>query len=102
MNPASVPSQIGLKIPAVTPDKLKDQKLRKACADFEAIMLRQLLATMRKSVPKSGLLDGGYAGNMYRSIRDEQLAHTLSQGKGVGFGEALYRQLSRQLPSHSK
>ena len=102
MNPASVSSQIGLKVPPASADKLKDMKLQKACADFEAIMLRQLLAAMRESVPEGGLLDGGHATEMYQGMHDEQLARTLADGKGMGFGAALYRQISGQIPEGSK
>jgi peptidoglycan hydrolase FlgJ len=102
MNPASVSPHIGLKVPAVSADKMNDEKLRKTCADFEAIMLRQLLAAMRAGVPESGLLDGGHAAEMYRDMHDEQLARTLAHGKGVGFGAALYRQISDQIPERSK
>lgn len=100
MNPASVSSQIKLKTPADSADKMKDKKLRKACAGFEAILLRQLLATMRESVPKNGLLGDSYADQMYQSMQDVQLARVLSQGKGMGFGEELYQQLSREMPGH--
>jgi flagellar protein FlgJ len=102
MNSASVSPQIGLKATPASADKMKDAKLHKACADFEAIMLRQLLAAMRESVPESGLLDGGHAEEMYQGMHDEQLANTLAQGKGVGFGETLYRQISRQIPNRDK
>lgn len=101
MNAASVSPQVGLKTPAVSADKMKDQKLQKACADFEAIMLRQLLGALRESVPESGLLDGGHAEEMYQGMHDEQLASTLAHGKGVGFGAALYRQISGQISNRS-
>ncbi|MDA8163833.1 MAG: rod-binding protein [Desulfobacteraceae bacterium] len=100
MNPANVSPQTAFKVPPASADK-KDMKLRKACADFEAIMLRQLLAAMRASVPQSGLLDGGDAAKMYQDMQDEQLASTLAHGKGVGFGEALYRQLSRKISTRT-
>lgn len=101
MNPAGVSSQIGLKTAADSADKIKDKKLRKACAGFEALLLRQLLATMRESVPKSGLLGNSYADKMFQSMQDVQLAQVLSQGQGMGFGKELYRQLSREMPGHS-
>jgi peptidoglycan hydrolase FlgJ len=74
----------------------KDTKLRNACADFEAIMLRQLLSAMRKTVPQSGIINDSHAREMYQSMQDEQLANTMAHGKGMGFGEALYQQIARQ------
>jgi peptidoglycan hydrolase FlgJ len=95
MDSLKISSQFTLKAPADSADKVRDMKLRQACADFEAIMLRQLLAAMRKSVPEGGLLENGYAGEMYRSMQDEQIANTLAHGKGMGLGEALYRQVAK-------
>ena len=77
-------------------DKTNETKLRKACSDFEAIVLRQMLTSMRESIPKSGLLDGGYAEKMYQSMRDEELAKEMAGGKGTGLGELLFKQLSGQ------
>ncbi|MCK5323829.1 MAG: rod-binding protein [Desulfobulbaceae bacterium] len=93
MNPtSSIP--IDLKQSGLSADKAKEKKLKNACADFEAIILRQMLSTMRKSVPKTGLFHGGYAEDLYQSMHDEMLTEKLAHGKGMGLGEALYQQLS--------
>jgi len=76
-------------------DKKKETKLREACADFEAIILRQLLKTMRETVPKDGLFAESHASSMYQSMHDGVLADELAHGRGAGLGEMLYRQLSR-------
>ena len=36
-----------------------DAKLRQACQDFESIFVKQMLDSMRKTVQKTGLTDGG-------------------------------------------
>lgn len=73
-----------------------DLELLGACKDFEAILLRQLMSTMRKSIPKSELFGESYAREMYQTLQDEALADHLVQGHGTGLGEVLYRQLSGQ------
>lgn len=85
----------GLKTNGNFADKSKEAKLRKACAGFEAMMLKQILTSARGSVPKSGLIDGGYGEEMFKSIHDDQLAQKMASGKGMGFGEMLYQQISR-------
>ncbi|MDH4321107.1 MAG: rod-binding protein [Desulfobulbaceae bacterium] len=86
---------ITLKKTAPATDKSKERELRKACHDFEAIMLKQMLDAMRKSVPKSGLLDNdSYANKMYQSMQDDELSQEMARGKGMGLGEVLYQQLS--------
>ncbi|MBU0479529.1 MAG: rod-binding protein [Proteobacteria bacterium] len=74
----------------------RDEELRGACKDFEAILLRQLLSAMRKSIPKGELFGDSHAREMYQTLQDEALADQLSRGRGAGLGEVLYRQLSGQ------
>lgn len=72
-----------------------DAKLEKACHDFEAIIIQQMLTVMRKSVPKDGLFGSdGYAQDMYQSMNDENLAKQMASGKGIGLADTLYQQLS--------
>ena len=77
-----------------TADKTKEPELKKACKNFEAIILQQMLTAMRKSVPKDGLLESGYSQEMYQSMYDEGLAKEMSSGKGIGLADVLYHQLS--------
>ncbi len=77
-----------------TTDTTKETELKKACQGFEAIILQQMLTSMRKSIPKDGLLDSGYSQEMYQSMYDEGLAKEMANGKGIGLADALYQQLS--------
>ena len=91
----------GLKGINNSADTLKERKLREACAGFEALMLKQILSLARQSVPKGGLVDGGYGEEMFQSIHDDQMAQKMAGGKGLGFGDMLYRQLSQaHAPQH--
>lgn len=93
---------IGLKETLNPADTNKEKKLREACAGFEAIMLKEMLTSARRSMPKGGLWDGGHAEEMYTAMHDDFLAQKLAGGSGMGFGELLYRQLSRALPRQDK
>ncbi|MFU8818533.1 MAG: rod-binding protein [Desulfurivibrio sp.] len=79
-----------------TTDTERDGRLRQACADFEAIILEKFLRMARESAPKDGLLSGGHAEQMYRSLHDQELAQQMAAGQGMGFGDVLYRQISQQ------
>jgi len=68
-------------------------QLKKACSEFEAIFLSQLTRAMRKTVPESGLLDSGLAGDIYRDMLDVEIAAQMARRGGVGIGETLYKQL---------
>lgn len=87
-----------LKENGISTDTLKEKKLRQACTDFEALILEKSLRLGRESAPEGGLIGGSFAEGMYRSMYDHELAQKMSQGKGVGFGEMLYRQISSQHP----
>lgn len=73
------------------PDK---KALRKACQDFESLLVHQMLKQMRQTVPKSGFLDGGSAEQIYHSMLDGELAKQISQQKGIGLAPMIYRQIS--------
>ncbi len=73
----------------------RDAGLRRACRDFEGLLIEQMLAAMRRSVPESGLFGSSPAASIYESIRDQELARDLAGHGGLGLADALYRQLRR-------
>ena len=70
-----------------------EKKIEKVSRDFESIFLHKLLNSMRKTVPKSGLLDS-FATDMYKSMMDEEISKEMSKNKGMGMGEMIYNDLS--------
>ena len=75
-------------------DKADEARLEKACKDFEAIILNQMLSAMRKAVPEGGLFEKSYGEKIYQSMMDEELSKNIAHGKGMGLGEMLFRQLT--------
>ncbi|MEZ0328961.1 MAG: rod-binding protein [Dissulfuribacterales bacterium] len=73
-----------------------EKEMKKACADFEAIFLAKMLESMRKTIPKSGLLNGGKQEEIYTYFMDENLAKLASQGKGTGLGQWLYKEMAKR------
>ena len=74
--------------------KLGSEKgIEKVSRDFESVFLHKLLTAMRKTVPKSGLLDS-FASDMYQSMMDEEIAKEMSTKKGMGMGEMIYNELN--------
>ncbi len=70
-----------------------EKKIEDVSRDFESIFLHKLLTSMRKTVPKSGLLDS-FATDMYKSMMDEEISKEMSKNKGMGMGEMIYNDLS--------
>ncbi|MDI6829048.1 MAG: rod-binding protein [Armatimonadota bacterium] len=81
--------------PNATLDASSDQKLRKACKDFESILIHQLLTIMRQSVPKADLFGDRREEEFFNSMLDEEIAKQISQRNSLGIADILYSQLSK-------
>ena len=71
-----------------------EKDMEKVARDFESVFVNKLFESMRKGVPKSGLLDCS-AMKMYQSMMDQEMAKLMSKGKGMGIGEMVYKDLSQ-------
>jgi flagellar protein FlgJ len=72
----------------------KNPRLYKACREFEAIYIKQMLNVMRKTVDRSGLLDGGFAQEVFEDMLYDEYAKKMAEHAGFGLSDSLYRQLS--------
>ncbi|MGE5255960.1 MAG: rod-binding protein [Hyphomicrobiales bacterium] len=86
-DPAGRPSGTGR-------DTRVESKLAAACNDMEALFIHHMLSEMRKSVPKSGFIDGGRAEEIYTSLMDAELAKEMARSGGLGLSAILQEQLS--------
>lgn len=73
---------------------LDTEKTKKAAEDFEAIFINYMFKTMRESISKSGLLDGGKAEEMYTAMMDEELSKAIAHRGGIGLGSILLKELN--------
>jgi peptidoglycan hydrolase FlgJ len=76
--------------------RIDEEKLKKACADFEAIFIQQLFKSMRQTVPKGGLLGEGPGMEIYQSLFDQELSKSLASHGRLGLGGMIYRQKLQQ------
>ncbi|MEH6651597.1 MAG: flagellar assembly peptidoglycan hydrolase FlgJ [Motiliproteus sp.] len=70
--------------------------LQAVAEQFESLFLNMLLKNMRQAneaISKDGLFDSS-EGKFYQEMMDQQLAMSMSAGKGIGLSEVLVRQLS--------
>jgi len=70
-----------------------DSKLKAACDDLEALFIHHMLSEMRKTVAKSGLIDGGRSEEIYTSLMDAELAKEMARSGGLGLSAILQEQL---------
>ena len=76
--------------------KLDREKLKKACTDFEALFMAQMLKSMRQTIPETGFLGKGLGNDIYQGFMDQEVSQKLSQSKGLGLGKAIYRQMLKR------
>jgi flagellar protein FlgJ len=80
----------------VRPSVDKSSELYKACLDFEAIFIKQMLNVMRKSVQKEGLLDGGLSEDIFEDMLYDEYAQKMAQTAQFGLAETMYLQINHQ------
>jgi peptidoglycan hydrolase FlgJ len=76
----------------------KKSKLYKACQDFEAVFIKQMLNVMKKTIHKTGLLDGGFAEEVFEDMLYDEYAQKMAENAHFGLNDSIYRQLSQQKP----
>lgn len=82
----------------IAPDTPIDKKspLYAQCLDFESIFVKMMLKEMRATVDKSAdIMSGGFAGDIYQDMLDDEYAKSMSKTADFGLADNLYRQLSR-------
>lgn len=72
------------------------EQLQRVAKEFEAIFLNILLKEMRKTIPKSGFLSGGFLEEIYTFIADREFSRKLAE-KGIGLWRLIYDQLAGEL-----
>ena len=73
---------------------LEAQRLEDACAEFESLFINLVMKQMRKTVTKSGLIDGGMGEEIFTGMMDEEIAKQISSRQGLGLRSALIEQLT--------
>jgi flagellar protein FlgJ len=73
----------------------KDERLRKACADFESLFIYYMFKTMHKTVPESGLLNKISGKDTYEMMMDQKVSEDLSKKGGLGLQKMLFNQINK-------
>lgn len=70
----------------------KLSQLKQATQNFEAILLKDILANMRKGMPS--ISDASYTSQMIRDMADQAVAEAASSRGGFGVAQQLYREIA--------
>jgi flagellar protein FlgJ len=78
----------------VLPSEKQDRALKKACQDFESLLVAQMLHSMRSTVEKSDLFGSRDKEELWQGMMDDEVAKQISRTGAFGIGDLIYRQLS--------
>jgi Rod binding domain-containing protein len=89
--------------PPKLPDLPSDQaeKLRQSAEEFEAIFVGLMLKSMRDSVQKSGLLDGGNGEDIFRGMLDAEYSKAMAAERKTEIADAIEREMKELLQINS-
>jgi flagellar protein FlgJ len=89
-------STAGITGQPLTPEK--EKQLKKACADFEAMFVYELFKTMRRTVPRGGLLPKTTGYDSWDMVMDQHVAEELSKRNGgLGLQKIIYEQVIKTM-----
>ncbi len=71
-----------------------DKKLKDVCIEMESLFVKQMLDAMRKTVPKSGFIQGGRAEEIFEDMLYDKRALSMSKTGSFGLSRILYKELS--------
>lgn len=78
------------------------QKVEELGRQFEAVLVRQILAEAQKTMFKSKYTDDSTTSSIYRDMTAQQLADQISRSGALGLGRTLSKELTKQLPTHER
>jgi peptidoglycan hydrolase FlgJ len=79
-----------------------DKELKKACQEFESIMLSMMYKSMKASITKSDLIEEDAGTEIFESMQDDNLMEQASKTGSLGLAESLYKQLSKNSGTGAK
>lgn len=75
----------------------QSEKVTEASRQFEAVLLRQILGSARKTVFKSKTCEDSMTSGIYQDLVTGQLADSISRSGGFGLARSFQSQLQHQL-----
>ena len=73
----------------------RDQEIKDASVQLEAILLKMMYNEMWKTVPKDTLFGDDNAMDIYRDMYHEELTTQIAEGGGIGLADFIYEQMTK-------
>ena len=75
----------------------QEQKLQRTARELEAVLIAQLLGTMRKTVPEGALFGQTASSKLFRALLDTELARDIADKSPFGLAEAVTESLGKDI-----
>lgn len=73
-----------------------DEELKEVVNEFTSIFLNQMFKSMRSTVPEGGLIDGGFAEDVFTDMYDQEISKLGSKDNSFNsLNQILFEQLSQ-------
>ena len=76
----------------------RKQKMEEAAQGFESLFINMLLKQMRRTIPKSDFINGGYGEKIFEEMFDEEISKKIAQRGGLGIAHAIYTKFEQSIP----
>lgn len=73
----------------------RSSRLYEQCRELETFLVKNMLKSMRSTVEEGGLVEEGFAGQMYNDMLYDEYAASLARNGGFGLADQAYLQLCR-------
>lgn len=70
-----------------------NEAARTAAESFEAMFIAQMLKPIFETVPTDGLMGGGHAERMFRSLQIEEMGKEMVRSGGFGIADSVMREI---------
>lgn len=73
-----------------------EEELKKVVDEFTAIFLNQMFKSMRSTIPEGGMIEGGFAEDVFTDMYDKEISKLGSkQNNFSGLNQILFEQLNQ-------
>ena len=98
--PLDLPATLGPAGTAAPKGARSPAQAEKAAKDFESVLLARLLEEMEKTIPRSGLLEGGST-KQVRGMYWSLLAREMARQGGLGLWRQVHKSMLKQYEARS-
>ena len=79
----------------------RDQ-LGKVATELEAVVLTQLLSTMRETVPEGGLLESSATEDLFKSLLDGEIARNVAEKSPFGLARSVVAEFENRVKAEEE